>query len=152
AALELVADVGDVGREVEIRAVGRAHERTVLVVAVRASASPERPVRFDRVAVDLRELVDVITLVPALGRLLPPSPRLDGGAKELDLPAGVVEVVLALDLVSRVVEDPRDGVAVRSVSGGPDGQRACRIGGDELDLDLLRRLRCAGSVIGPDFG
>src|SRR6185436_20805548 len=108
AALELVADVGDVGREVEIRAVGRAYERTVLVVAVRASASPERPVRFervelrqhlgdvlldvalmtpgvdgnaelralaadlfehvlDRVAVDLRELVDVVTLVPAFG-------------------------------------------------------------------------------------
>src|SRR4029079_14049071 len=108
-----------------------------------ASASPERPVRFervelrqhhgdvlldvalmtpgvdgnaelrdlaadlfehvlDRVAVDLRELVDVIALVPALGRLLPTSPRLDGGAKELDLPAGVVEVVLAFDLMSRV--------------------------------------------------
>ena len=192
AALELVADVGDIGREVEIRAVGRAHERAVLVVAVRARARPERPVRFervelrqhlcdmlldvalmapgvdgnaelrdlaadlfehvlDRVAVDLGELVDVVTLVPALGKLLPASPRLDGGAKEIDLPTGVVEVVLAFDLVSGVVEDPRDGVAVRAVSGGPDGQRACRIGGDELDLDLLRRLGGAGSVIGPDF-
>ena len=107
---------------------------------------------LDRVALDLGELVDVVTLVPALGRFLPPTPSLDGGAKEIDLPTGVVEVVLAFHLVPGVIEDPRDGVAVRPVSGRPDRQRACRIGRNELDLDLLRRLRVAGSVIGPDFG
>jgi len=74
---------------------------------------------LDRVAVDLGELVDVVTLVPALGRLLPAPPRLDGGAKEIDLPTGVVEVVLAFDLVSGVVENPRDRVAVCAVRADP---------------------------------
>ena len=46
AALELVLHVGDVGREVEERAVGRADQRPVLVVAVRGRARPQRPLRL----------------------------------------------------------------------------------------------------------
>src|SRR5207244_155323 len=134
---ELVADVGHVGGEVEVRTVLRPDERTILVVAVCARPRPERSFRFvgvelrqnlwdvlfdvplmtptvdgnpklrdlladlvehvlDRVDVELGELVDVLTLIAALGRLFAASPRFHRGPKELHLPAGVAEVRLTL--------------------------------------------------------
>ena len=53
--------------------------------------------------------------VTAVESVLDPPPGLDGLAEELDLATDVVEVVLALDLVARELEQPRDGVAVRPV-------------------------------------
>ena len=62
----------------------------------RASASRSSgldPLRGD----PLGQLGDVVALVAVLGQLAAVHPRGDRGAEELDLPAGVVEVVLALD-------------------------------------------------------
>ena len=76
--------------------------------------------RRNRVAVQLGESqFDVLALVAVLGRLLSASPRLDGRAEALDLHAGVVVVVLALDLVPGEVEQPRDRVADTRRCGRP---------------------------------
>ena len=60
-----------------------------------------------------RELGDVLAAVAVLGRLLPAprSPRPTRGT--VHLRARVVVVVLALDLVARELEQPRDRVADR---------------------------------------
>ena len=63
--------------------------------------------------------------------------------------AGVVVVVLALDVVAGELEQPRDGVAVRAVPCRRDGDRPGRIGRDQLDLDALARRRRAGAVVAP---
>ena len=70
AALELVPQVGDVGGEVEVAAVGRADERAVLVVAVRARPRPDRVLRLVGVE-QLERSGDLL-----LDLLLPP-PRVD---------------------------------------------------------------------------
>ena len=106
---------------------------------------------LDRIDIERRELVDVLPLIAALGNLFPPSPRLDRRPEEVDLPARVVEVVLALDVVTREVEQARNGVSVGTVTRGADGQRPGRIGRDQLDLDLLRLLRLAGAVVRADL-
>jgi hypothetical protein len=103
------------------------------------------------IAVELGELVDVLALIAALGRVLAAAACLDRLAEEVDLPPGVVEVVLPLDLVARIGEHARDGVAVRAVARGADGQRAGRVRRDELDLDLLRIRRGAAAVVRPDL-
>ena len=64
--------------------------------------------RGDRVALQGGELVDVVALVAVLGRLLPAPHRLDRGAEPVHLRAGVVVVVLALDLVAGELEQARD--------------------------------------------
>ena len=48
----------------------------------------------------LRQLGDVVAVVAVLGRLLPAPARLDRGAEAVHLRAGVVVVVLALDVVA----------------------------------------------------
>ena len=97
---------------------------------------------LDRIDPERRELVDVLTLVAALGNFLPGPARFDRSPEEVDLPARVVEVVLALDLVARELEQPSHRVSVRTVARRADGQRPGRVGGDQLDLDLLRG--CSG--------
>ena len=69
------------------------------------------------VAAQRREVGDVGALVAVLGRLLATPARLDRGAEELHLAAGVVVVVLALDVVAGELEQPRDRVAVGAVAG-----------------------------------
>ena len=56
-------------------------------------------------------------------------------AEQLDLPPGVVEVVLASDVVPGGAQDVGEGVADRGVAGGPDVQRSDRVRADELHLD-----------------
>src|ERR671910_294610 len=187
AALELVPDIGHIRGVVEVAAVGRALERSVLVVAERAGSRPERSLRLvglelgqglldlerdlpledprvevdpervqlaldlvqhpvDRVAGLGRDLRDVLARVALLRGLLAPPPGLDGLAEELDLTTDVVEVVLALDLVARELEQASDGVAVRTVPCGADGQRAGRVRRDHLDLHALGRPPEAAAV------
>src|SRR5205807_7729550 len=55
--------------------------------------------RLHGIAVTGGDLVDVLAHVAALGRILAAPSCLDRLSKELDLPAGIVEVVLLLDLV-----------------------------------------------------
>ncbi len=63
------------------------------------------------------------------------------------LPAGVVHVVLAGDLVPRALEEPRERVAVGSEPAVADVQRPSGVGRDELDHHSLAlpdvRLRVA---------
>ena len=106
---------------------------------------------LDRIDVECGELVDVLPLVAALGRLLTTPTCFDGGAEKLHLPAGVVEVVLALDLVTRVGEQSRDRVAVGAVPCGAYGQRPGRIRGDQLDLNPLTSFGSPGAVCRSDL-
>ena len=92
------------------------------------------------VAVDLRELGDVVAVVAVLGRLLAAAHRVDRRAEAVHLAAGVVVVVLALDRVTGEGEEPGDAVAVGAVACGRDRHRTGRIRGHHLDLDALRRL------------
>ena len=94
------------------------------------------------------QLSDVLALVAVLGRLLAARASHDRRAEAGDLPAGVVEVVLALDRVALEAEQATQRVAVGGVAAGGGGQRAGRVGGDELDLDLLRRVgRAAAEAV-----
>ena len=104
--------------------------------------------RRDRVALEGGELADVVALVAVLRRLLPAPHRLHRSAEELHLRAGVVVVVLALDLVPAQLEQARDRVADPAVPRRGDGERAGRVGGDHLDLDALLRRGEAGAVVG----
>ena len=69
--------------------------------------------RLDRLAhrrdgIVSREVAEVVAVVAVLGRLLPAPHRLDRRAELVHLRAGVVVVVLALDVVARRLEEPRD--------------------------------------------
>ena len=61
-------------------------------------------------------------------------------AKRVDLATGVVDVVLALDLVPDCLEQADERVAVGGVAAAADVERAGRVGRDELDQDALGRL------------
>src|SRR3954451_18216085 len=80
------------------------------------------------------ELGDVLALVAVLGRLVTARPRLDRLGEPPDLAALVVEVVLAVDGVAGKREDPGERVAVRGVAAARRGQRAGRVGRDELEV------------------
>ena len=84
-----------------------------------------------------RELVDVVALVAVLGRLRRRASAPRSTRRSADLAAGVVDVVLALDLVAGELEQPRERVAVGGVAAARRGQRPGRVGGDELDEDPL---------------
>ena len=99
----------------------------------------------DRVALLACEAGDVLAAVAVLGWLLSAPDGVDGRAEEVHLRAGVVVVVLALDVVAGELEQPGDGVAVGAVPRGGDGDRPGRVRRDELDLDALRGLRRAGA-------
>ena len=106
---------------------------------------------LDRVDVERRELIDVLALVATLRQLLAAPACLHGGAEEVHLPAGVVEVVLALDFVARVGEQPCDRVAVGAVACGTDGERSGGIRRDQLDLEPLASLGSSGAVVWSDL-
>ena len=94
----------------------------------------------------LRDVVDVGAAVAVLGH----RPAVRAGqqrpAEPVDLAAVVVEVVLPGDLGAGLGEDAPE----RVTDGGPphatDVQRAGRVGGDELEVDLLARERVRGPV------
>ncbi len=100
-----------------------------------------------RVLVARRELVDIGAAVAVLGGLLPSPSRLDRGPELLHLRAGVVVVVLALDLVPGELEETGDRVAVGAVPCRGDRDRAGRVGGDHLDLDSLAPVGLSGAEI-----
>ena len=87
----------------------------------------------------LGQVGDVLAAVAVLGRLPAGHPGRDREREALDLAAGVVDVVLAPDLVADRLEQPHQGVAVGGVAAAADVQRAGRVGGDELDQDPLGR-------------
>ena len=100
---------------------------------------------------DLRgQLADVVALVAALGHLLAARPRADRLAELLDLRPGVVEVVLAHDVVAGEAEHARQRVAVGGVAPAGRRQRPGRVGRDELDVDAQRggRAGAAEAVAG----
>src|SRR5439155_18319838 len=98
-----------------------------------------------------RELFDVVAAVAVLVRLLPMPTCLDRGAELLHLGAGVVVVVLALDLVACELEQAGHRVAVGAVPRRGDRDRAGRVRGDHLDLDPLAAGRLAGAKIAAPF-
>ena len=69
----------------------------------------------NRVAGERGELGHVRARVAVLRRLLTAPERVDGRPEAVHLRAGVVVVVLALDVVSGEGQQPRDRVAVRAV-------------------------------------
>ena len=85
---------------------------------------------------------DVLAVVAVLGHLGVAAERLevarlDRGAEPVHLPAGVVEVVLALDGVAGGLEQARDRVAEHGVARVADVQRPRRVRAHELHLDAL---------------
>ena len=92
-----------------------------------------------------RELRDVLAPVATLGRLLAAAHRLDRGVEQLHLGAGVVVVVLALDIVAGEREEPRDRVSVRAVPRRRDGDRPGGVRGNHLHLDALSLRSRGGS-------
>ena len=96
AALELVPHVGDVCREVQVRAVRGTEERAVLVVAVGGRSRPERSLRFVRV--ERREQLCHLGLDLGLA-----APRVDRNPKLGHLAADLVEH--GVDRVARLARD-----------------------------------------------
>ena len=87
----------------------------------------------------LRDLDDVLAAVAVLGGGLAAGARQQRPGEPVDLRAVVVEVVLPGDLGAGALEDPAQGVADRGPPGAAEVDRAGRVGGDELQVDLLRR-------------
>ena len=88
-----------------------------------------------------REIADVGAVIAVLGDRLAPEGRHDRRAELVDLPARVVEVVLARDLLAAGLEDAAEQVADERAAGVADRQRTGRVGGDELDVDDPRARR-----------
>ena len=95
-----------------------------------------------------RQVGHVVALVAVLGHRFVARAGPDGGAELGHLRARVVEVVLAHDLVAGELEQPRQRVAVGGVTAGGGGQRAGRVGRDELDDHALGALRRAAAPVG----
>ena len=102
--------------------------------------------RGDRIALVAGEVLDVRAVVAVLGDRLAVPRGLDGEAEALHLTARIVVVVLALDSIAGEVEQPRDAVSVRPVSGVRDEDRPGRVRGDHLDLDVLGQRDPAAAV------
>ncbi len=96
-----------------------------------------------------RDLGHILPLVAVGRRLLASRPGAQGFPEEVDLPAGVIEVVLPPDVVAGELEQPRQAVAVGGVTGGGHGHRAGGIARDVLDLHPLRPGRRARPVPRP---
>ena len=71
--------------------------------------------------------------------------------QDVHLPAGVVDVVLALYLVAGRFQQVGDGGAVGGAAAMADVQRAVRIGGNEFDGDRFARLADMAAVLAAEF-
>src|SRR5581483_10248140 len=119
------ADVG------EDRLLGGVAERGAVVVHERVAVALHEPAR---------DVADVVSLVAVLGEVGGPADRLEVArahrlGEDLHLAAGVVEVVLALDVVIGAGEEPGERVAEDGVPPVTDGERSGRVRAHELDLD-----------------
>ncbi len=72
----------------------------------------------------------------------------NGPAERIELRPRVLDVVLALDGRARELENRRQHVAERTAARVGDGERACRIRGDELDLHALASERLGAAEVG----
>jgi hypothetical protein len=79
--------------------------------------------------------------VVLLGQLPARGHQDDRLAEQADLLAGVVDVVLTGDRVAGGLEQLGDRVAGRGPPAGTDVQRAGRVGGHELDVDVSHARR-----------
>ena len=84
-----------------------------------------------------REALHEGAAVAALGHGLALGPGEHAAAERADLPAGVVDVVLAGDLVAAALQQPAERVAVGGEPAVADVDRAGGVGRDELDLHPL---------------
>ncbi len=85
----------------------------------------------------LRHLGDVLACVAALGRRLTVQPRVDRLSEHARLRVLVVDVVLALGLVARELEEPGQRVAEDGPAPVTDVQGPGRVHAEELDLEPL---------------
>jgi hypothetical protein len=83
------------------------------------------------------ELAHVGAVVAVLRRRLPSRAGRERLAEAADLAARVVDVVLALDGMPGEGEDPAQAVAVGGVARRGHGERARRVGADELHEHAL---------------
>ena len=97
----------------------------------------------------LGEVVDVRAGVAALGGRLALGAGQDAAAEVVHLRAGVVDVVLGLDVGARGLEQPVHGVAEGGPPGVPQVQRPGRVGRDELEVDDLTGGRVVVPVCRP---
>ena len=132
---------------VEVDAVGVQRRADALHDQRRRLAAELLRARLGGVRDAGRELGDVVALIAVLGQRFIARAGAHGGAELRDLRAGVVEVVLAHDLVAGQFEQPRQRVAVGRVAAARRGQRAGRVGRDELDVDPLALLGRAATPI-----
>ena len=100
--------------------------------------------------VDLRKLIGDLTHVPGTVSVFRKGDRgarrleiaqPDGNREDIHLPAGVIDVELLLDLVSRKHEQVGKARAVRRAAPVPNVQRSRWIGGNEFDLHFPARCR-----------
>ena len=122
----------------------RCLDRALAAPRVEVDAEPlER--RLDRLAASRRpgrlalEVAEVVAVVAVLGRRLPAPHRLDRRAELVHLRAGVVVVVLALDLVPAASSRRATASPYAPFRADGDRDRAGRVRGDHLDLDALAR-------------
>ena len=99
------------------------------------------------------EIDHVCALVAAVGEVGVAAVGLavageEGLAEESDLSAGVVDVILALDLAAGGGENGGEGVAEHGAASVADLERTGGIGGDEFDLDAGAVAVIAGAPLG----
>ncbi len=134
------------------RAADLGEERLLgeLLEAIDRRLRPSVPLQIDD---PLGNLSDVLAVVPVLGERHRAPEKLEVAragrlGQELHLPACVIEVVLACDLVAGALEQPRDRVAQHRLPPVPDREGAGRVRAHELHLHAttLPRLRVAVRV------
>ena len=88
-----------------------------------------------------RQLGDIGPAIGLLGQRQSAAERPHRGAKDADLDPEVVEVVLARDAMPGALQHATQEVADEGAARVADVQRAGRVGGHELDVDVARVAR-----------
>ena len=131
------------GRQAALDSLAYAAGRPMTDDAIRVGVEAGVGVRLGRTRPDVlrklgHEIRDVIALVAILGHGHTAPQGRDGRAKVADLPTGIVEVVLAGDLLPARLQDSTEQVADECAPRVADVQRAGRVGRHELDIDRAR--------------